>query len=67
MLLKRLKRSKSTVCFHMTKLRMANIVRYEKMGKETIYWIKYPKKVKAVMDVCESMVKRTTQRIDKDL
>jgi DNA-binding transcriptional ArsR family regulator len=65
-LLKNVKRSKSTVCFHMTKLRMANIVRYEKKGTETMYWIKYPRETKALLDACESMVKRIVQRIEKD-
>ena len=65
-LLKKVKRSKSTVCFHMTKLRMANIVRYEKKGAETIYWVKYPKETNAFLESCESMVKRIVQRIEKD-
>ncbi len=65
-ILKRVKRAKSTVCFHMTKLRMANIVRYDKEGKETTYWIKYPEQVKAILDACESMVLRATKRLDND-
>lgn len=66
-IMKEVKRTKSTVCFHLTKLRMANIVRYEKKGKETNYWIKYPKEISAIMTDCEAMVKRITQRIDKDI
>lgn len=65
-LLKKVKRTKSTLCFHMTKLRMANIVRYEKRGSDTIYWIKYPEETHAFLDACESMVKRTVQRIEQD-
>ena len=65
-IVKRVGRSKSAVCFHMAKLRMANIVRYEKKGKETIYWIKYPRHVQVILEACESMVKRTTQGIEKD-
>ncbi|KPJ74154.1 hypothetical protein AMJ52_01740 [candidate division TA06 bacterium DG_78] len=65
-IVKEVKRSKSTVCFHLTKLRMNNVVRYEKKGNVTIYWIKYPKEVNAIMDACESMVKRTTQRVETD-
>jgi hypothetical protein len=61
------KRTKSTVCFHLTKLRLANIIRYEKKGKETIYWIKYPKEVSAIMDACEIFVKRVTQKVDRDI
>ena len=63
---KNVERSKPAVCFQLTKLRMANIVRYEKRGKETIYWIKYPKEVKELLDVCESLVKRTSERLTKD-
>jgi DNA-binding transcriptional ArsR family regulator len=65
-IVKRVKRTKPTVCFHLAKLRMINIVRYEKEGKETFYWIKYPTYVNTIMDACEALVKRTTKRIDKD-
>jgi predicted transcriptional regulator len=65
-IMKKVKRSKSTVCFHLTKLRMANIVRYEKKGTETIYWIKYPRETHVLLDACESMVKRIVQRIEED-
>lgn len=65
-IVKKVKRSKPTVCYHLTKLRMVNIVRYEKEGKETYYWIKYTKYVKTIMDACEAMVQRATQRIKKD-
>ncbi|MEO0129220.1 MAG: winged helix-turn-helix domain-containing protein [candidate division WOR-3 bacterium] len=34
------KRAKPTVCNHLIKLRLANIVRYEKHWRETVYWIK---------------------------
>ena len=61
------KRSKSTVCGHLTKLRLAHVVRYEKNDRETIYWIKYPKHVQSILDACESMVKRVSQRIDRDV
>ncbi len=64
---KHVKRTKSTVCFHLTKLRLAHIIRYEKRNKETIYWIKYPKEISAIMDACESFVKRTAQRLEKDV
>jgi predicted transcriptional regulator len=61
------KRSKSTVCGHLTKLRLAHVVRYEKNGRETRYWIKYPKYVRVILDACESMVKRVSQRLDQDV
>ncbi|MEW6685481.1 MAG: winged helix-turn-helix domain-containing protein [Candidatus Edwardsbacteria bacterium] len=61
------KRSKSAVCFHLTKLRLANIIRYERTGKITYYWIKYPKEIKKLFDSCESLVKRISRRLEKDL
>ncbi len=64
---KKVKRTKSTVCFHLSKLRLANIVRYEKKGRETTYWIKYPKETLDLMNAVEAMVERITQRIEKDI
>jgi DNA-binding transcriptional regulator GbsR (MarR family) len=65
-IVKQVDRAKSTVCFHMTKLRMANLVRYEKDGKETVYWIKYPACVKSFFDTCEMLIARISKRIDTD-
>jgi ArsR family transcriptional regulator len=66
-IVKKVERSKAAVCFHMAKLRTTNIVRYEKKGRETIYWIKYPKHIQALLDACEALVTRTTQRIERDI
>jgi predicted transcriptional regulator len=60
------KRSKQATCSQLTKLRMANLVRYEKKGRSTTYWIKYPEEVKQFLDTCELLVERTTKRLDKD-
>jgi DNA-binding transcriptional ArsR family regulator len=65
-IVKRVKRSKPAVCYHLTKLRMVNIVRYDKEGKETFYWIKYPKYVRTIMDACEALVERATKRVEID-
>ncbi|OPX17489.1 hypothetical protein BXT86_06285 [candidate division WOR-3 bacterium 4484_100] len=65
-IVRRAKRSKSCVCTHLTKLRLANIVRFEKKWRKTIYWIKYPKEVADFMKVCEKLVMRTTRRLRKD-
>jgi len=62
----RVKRSKATVCVHLAKLKLANIVRYEKEWRKTTYWIKYPKEVKKFLQSCEELVERTTKRIRKD-
>ena len=58
--------SKSGVCLHLNKLKVANIIRYEKRWPKTFYWIKYPNEVRDFMNVCEKLVLRTTRRIKKD-
>ncbi len=60
------RRAKSTVCEHLAKLKLANIVRYEKYRRRTVYWIKYPKEVKELLRASEALVERTTRRIRKD-
>jgi len=60
------KRSKSAVCFHLTKLRLANIVRYEHKGKLTTYWIKYPSEVRRVLIACEQLADRISKRLNVD-
>ena len=65
-IVKEIKRSKSTACGHLTKLRLANILRYEKKGKETVYWVKYPFEVETILHACESLAKRASQRLESD-
>lgn len=60
-------RTKATVCSHLTKLRLANIVRYEKSGRSTSYRIKYPKEAKGILDACEVLVRRISIRLNKDV
>jgi len=60
------KRSKSTTCTHLTKLRLANIVRYERKGAETFYWVKYRYEVETILRACESLVRRASQRLGRD-
>ena len=59
-------RSKAAACIQLTKLRLAHIVRYDKKGKITTYWIKYPREVKKLLDTCESLAKRASRRLDTD-
>ena len=63
---KYVKRSKAAVCFQLTKLRLANVIRYERKGKKTTYWVKYPNEIKKLFDACESLVGRISRRLDKD-
>jgi predicted transcriptional regulator len=60
------KRSKQATCSQLTKLRLANIVRYDKKGLCTVYWIKYPKEVRQLLEDCERLAGRMSQRLDKD-
>ncbi len=66
-LVKAVERKKSTVCSHLTKLRLANIVRFERGWRKTIYFIKYPDEIKEFLNACEKTVERITRRIKKDL
>ncbi len=65
-LVRHVKRGKSTVCTHLSKLKLANLVRYEKEWRKTIYRIKYPGELKRFFRSCETLVERTTKRIKKD-
>jgi DNA-binding transcriptional regulator GbsR (MarR family) len=58
--------SKPGVLVHMNKLKIANIIRYEKRSRKTYYWIKYPHEVRAVQETIEILVARTTKRIEQD-
>ncbi len=60
-------RSKSTVCTHLSKLRLANIVRFEKIGRQTTYWIKYPEEVGQFVAGCENLVDRVSQKLQEDV
>jgi len=59
-------RTKGTVCNHLLKLKLANLVRYDKDGHKTIYQLKYPVQIRNFIVACEKVIARTTQRIKKD-
>ncbi|MGB9722064.1 MAG: ArsR/SmtB family transcription factor [bacterium] len=59
-------RKKSTVCGHLSKLRLANIVRYDKQWRKTVYFVKYPEEINDFMKACEKVVERTSRRLKKD-
>jgi len=65
-IVRRVGRSKGTVCNHLVKLKLANLVRYDKKGHKTIYWLKYPKEIEKFLHICEKLVERTTRRIKQD-
>lgn len=66
-IVKEVQRKKSTVCSHLAKLRLANIVRFEKEWRKTIYFVKYPEEIKEFVKVCEKVIERITQRLKKDI
>ncbi len=59
-------RSKQATCSQLTKLRLANLIRYETKGKTTRYWIKYPAEIRKLLAACESLVDRISRRLDRD-
>ncbi len=59
-------RAKNTVCGHLSKLKLAHLIRYEKKGGKTIYWIKYQDELREFMNICEKLVKRISRRIEHD-
>ena len=59
-------RAKNTVCEHLSKLKLANIVRYEKEHGRTIYFIKYPEELSFLVAACEKLVKRTAKGLETD-
>lgn len=60
-------RSKPAVCHHLSKLRLANIVRFERGWRKTVYFVKYPEEIKEFLNACEKTVERITRRLKKDL
>ena len=66
-IVKEVGRAKPTVCNHLSKLKLANIVRYDKKWRQTTYWIKYPEEVSELMSACEQLVDRTSQKLQEDL
>ncbi len=65
-LVKEVKRTKPTVCNHLAKLKLANIVRFDRKSRQTMYRIKYPQEITDFMKICEKLVERITQRLKED-
>lgn len=60
------RRSKQDLCHHLTRLRLAQIVRYERQGRETRYWIKYPDEVRRLVDSAQALAERAGRRMQQD-
>lgn len=59
-------RSESTVCHHLSKLKNLEMVRYETREKGVVYWIKYPEKMKSIMDSLEAFVEHSQKNAQKE-
>lgn len=56
---KRVNRSVSTVSLHLSKLRLADLVRYEKKGLTVSYRAKYPGKTRQLLQSLKQLVAQT--------
>ncbi len=65
-IVKEVQRSKPAVCHQLSKLRLVNIVRYDKNWRRTRYWIKYPQEMREFFKACDRVITRITSRLKKD-
>jgi DNA-binding transcriptional ArsR family regulator len=56
-------RSVQTVSGHLAKLRAADIVRYDSVGKEVRYWLKHHGETRALLKALEKVVHAATKGI----
>jgi DNA-binding transcriptional ArsR family regulator len=49
-------RSVQTVSGHLAKLRAADVVRYDSVGKEVRYWLKHPGETRVLLKALERVV-----------
>ena len=59
------RRGKPTTCYHLSRLRLAQIVRYETRSGETVYWIKHPRQVRSLLDALDGFIS-AAGRADRD-
>jgi DNA-binding transcriptional ArsR family regulator len=65
-IVKRVRRSKSTVSHHLSVLRGIEIVRYEARSNGVYYWIKYPKEIKAIRTSLKTFVERVQKGLSSE-
>ena len=61
-----LDRSLVTVSLTLRILRNADLVRYEHVGRDTWYWIKYSDETRLLIRALRAVVQRASRRIRKD-
>ncbi|MBI4529387.1 MAG: winged helix-turn-helix transcriptional regulator [Deltaproteobacteria bacterium] len=54
-------RSVQTVSGHLARLRTADVVRYEAKGRQTRYWLKHERDVRALLKVLGNVVRRSSR------
>ncbi|MGB9721509.1 MAG: ArsR/SmtB family transcription factor [bacterium] len=60
-------RSKTTSCYHLSKLKALEIVRYETKESGVYYWIKYEKELKELLNALSKFVNRTLKGVYYEL
>jgi len=56
-------RSKTTTCYHLSKLKSLDIIRYETKENGVCYWIKYEKELRDILKALTKFVNRTLKGI----
>lgn len=59
-------RARVTVSLTLRLLRNAEFVRYERKGREALYWVKYPSEVRALVASLRGFVTRANRRLQRD-
>ncbi|OGC38827.1 hypothetical protein A2Y85_05320 [candidate division WOR-3 bacterium RBG_13_43_14] len=63
---KAIHRSKTTTCYHLSKLKSLELVRYETKTSGVIYWIKYEPELRGIIQALESYIKRAMKNIGSE-
>jgi len=61
-----IRRSKATTCYHLSKLKSLEIVRYETKASGVFYWIKYEKEMREIIQSLTKFVNRSLKGVYRD-
>ncbi len=65
-IVKKVRRSQSTVSHHLSKLRSLEIVRYEAKADGVYYWIKYPQELRTILRSLKIFIRRTQKGLEHE-
>jgi len=65
-IVKKVRRSQSTVSHHLSKLKSLEIVRYEAKADGVYYWIKYPQELRTILRSLKIFIKRTQKGLEHE-